>query len=95
MTTANTDQNNKPENPPAELETAKLFMTGRSQAVRLPKKYRFEGEEVIIKRLGNGVLLLPRNNQWANLLTAIYDHPDTTPLERDQGEQQKRDWGDF
>jgi antitoxin VapB len=39
--------------------TAKLFKTGRSQAVRLPKEFRFEGKEVRIRRHGNGVLLEP------------------------------------
>ena len=38
---------------------AKLFMNGRSQAVRLPKEFRFEGTEVRIRRSGNGVLLEP------------------------------------
>jgi antitoxin VapB len=41
------------------VSTAKLFMTGRSQAVRLPKEFRFEGKEVRISRVGNGVLLQP------------------------------------
>ena len=40
-------------------KTAKLFQTGRSQAVRLPKEFRFEGKEVRIRRLGCGVLLEP------------------------------------
>ena len=78
-----------------KVDTARLFMTGRSQAVRLPREYRFEGEEVIIKRVGDGVLLLPRNNAWKNLLSAVYDHPDDFVFERDQGEQQERDWGEL
>ena len=40
--------------------TAKLFRNGRSQAVRLPREFRFEGDEVRIRQLGNGVLLEPR-----------------------------------
>ncbi len=39
--------------------TAKLFMTGRSQAVRLPKEFRLPGTEVRVRRLGRGVLLEP------------------------------------
>ncbi len=42
------------------METAKLFMSGNSQAVRLPKSYRFSGNEVVIKRLGNAVIVLPK-----------------------------------
>lgn len=43
------------------MDTAKLFINGRSQALRLPKAYRFEGKEVYIKRVGNGVLLIPKD----------------------------------
>jgi antitoxin VapB len=41
------------------VATAKIFKAGRSQAVRLPKEFRFEGKEVRIRRVGNGVLLEP------------------------------------
>lgn len=78
----------------AQYDTAKLFQTGRSQAVRLPLAYRFEGKEVILKRVGEGVLLLPRNNHWSNLLASL-EHPDDFQFERDQGEEQERDWGEF
>jgi len=44
----------------AEAITAKLFRNGRSQAVRLPKEFRFEGDEVTIRRMGRGVLLEPK-----------------------------------
>lgn len=81
------------DHPPATTRTAKLFQTGRSQAVRLPKEYRFEGDEVIIKRVGDGVLLLPRNNGWKNLLAAVEKFD--VQLEREQPETQERDWGKF
>jgi antitoxin VapB len=41
------------------MTTAKLFTNGRSQAVRLPREFRFEGKEVKIRRYGRGVLLEP------------------------------------
>ena len=41
------------------MTIAKLFKTGRSQAVRLPKEFRFDGKEVRIRRVGTGVLLEP------------------------------------
>ena len=44
---------------PAPPITAKLFQNGRSQAVRLPKEFRFEGKEVRIRRTRTGVLLEP------------------------------------
>lgn len=45
-------------------KTAKLFWTGRSQAVRLPKEFRMQGELVRIRRHGNGVLLEPDDSGW-------------------------------
>ena len=44
------------------METAKIFINGRSQAVRLPKAYRFSGNEVYIKKTSEGVLLIPKDN---------------------------------
>jgi antitoxin VapB len=53
------------------VETAKLFMNGRSQAVRLPKGFRFEGEEVFVKKVGNAVVLLPRQRSWETLYESL------------------------
>lgn len=47
------------------METAKLFWSGRSQAVRLPKEYRFEGSAVRIRREGSAVVLEPVEDEWA------------------------------
>jgi antitoxin VapB len=46
------------------VETAKLFTSGRSQAVRLPKAFRFEGVEVRIRRHGAAVILEPLETGW-------------------------------
>ena len=46
------------------METAKLFWSGRSQAVRLPKDFRFEGSEVRIRRHGAAVILEPIAHDW-------------------------------
>lgn len=46
------------------MTTAKLFSNGRSQAVRLPREYRFEGKEVFIRREGNEVILSSRPDSW-------------------------------
>lgn len=65
--------------------TAKLFTNGGSQAVRLPKEFRFEGEEVTVRRLGRGVLLEPATPQawpdgyWTDmprLEKAAWNRPD-------------------
>ncbi len=45
-------------------QTAKLFTTGRSQAVRLPKAFRFEGKEVFIRKDGNCVILSAKPESW-------------------------------
>lgn len=51
------------------MDKAKVFWSGRSQAVRLPKKYRFETEEVTIRREGSKVVLEPQKapaeDEWA------------------------------
>ena len=50
-------------------DSAKVFMSGKSQAVRLPKKYRFpEGcNEVSIRQVGNTLVLAPRYKTWEDL----------------------------
>jgi antitoxin VapB len=47
------------------MERAKIFWSGRSQAVRLPKDFRFPGEEVRIRRHGSAVILEPVAEDWA------------------------------
>lgn len=46
------------------MATAKLFWSGRSQAVRLPKDFRFRGKEVRIRRRGSAVILEPVADDW-------------------------------
>lgn len=47
------------------FQKAKIFNNGNSQAVRLPKEFRFEGKEVIVRKVANGVLLIPQDkNIW-------------------------------
>lgn len=46
------------------MDSAKLFYNGRSQAVRLPLEYRFDSEEVYIKKIGNAVVLIPKDKIW-------------------------------
>lgn len=55
------------------MEHAKIFQSGRSQAVRLPKAFRFQGEEVVIKHFGNGVLLLPLTQPWQLLEESLQE----------------------
>lgn len=53
------------------MKTAKLFKNGESQAVRLPKEFRFEGDEVLIKKSGNAVVLLPKRKSWDALVDSL------------------------
>ena len=53
------------------METAKVFENGRSQAVRLPKKFRFTGDEVVVQKLGNAVILVPKEEAWQTFMNGI------------------------
>jgi antitoxin VapB len=53
------------------MRTAKLFRNGQSQAVRLPKEFRFEDDYVFIKKSGNAVVLIPAKNSWDSLLGSL------------------------
>ena len=66
------------------MDTAKVFQTGRSQAVRLPKEYRFSDKEVMIRHFGNGVLLLPMDRPWDILEAALAEFEPGFKLHRDQ-----------
>ena len=48
--------------------TAKVFMTNRSQAVRLPKDFQFSTDEVLIRKVGDDVILSPRPKNWRSYL---------------------------
>ncbi|WP_411728712.1 antitoxin [Methyloglobulus sp.] len=66
------------------MQTAKLFQNGQSQAVRLPKSFRFEGTEVTIKRVGEGILLLPLKHSAEQLLTLLDSLDESVAIERNQ-----------
>ena len=53
------------------MKTAKVFRHGNSQAVRLPKEFRFETDEVIVRRASGGVLLLPKTITLEQLDTIL------------------------
>jgi len=75
------------------MDTAKIFINGRSQAVRLPKAYRFEGNEVYIKKIAEGVLLIPKDRSlWDTWEKNLMKHDDSFITERNQPEtHQQRD----
>ncbi len=73
------------------MKTAKLFQNGQSQAVRLPKEFRFEGEEVFIKKLGNSTVLIPIKNPWQSLINSLSKFSDDFMATRTQPPQQTRE----
>ena len=66
------------------MDTAKIFKIGRSQAVRLPKAYRFEANEVFINKVGDTVMLIPKNSKWQNLINACGKMSDDFMADRNQ-----------
>jgi antitoxin VapB len=73
------------------MKTAKLFKNGESQAVRLPKEFRFTGEEVFIKRMGTAVVLLPKSKSWDTLLASLSKFSPDFMEEREQPSEQERE----
>lgn len=53
------------------MNKAKVFMTGKSQAIRLPKAFRFEGKEVSVIPLGKGIVLQPITQSWRGIFEQI------------------------
>lgn len=74
------------------MQTAKLFQNGRSQAVRLPKEFQFEGNEIFIHRHGNAVLLIPRDKVWEVFLEGLNGFSSDFMADgRAQGDNQERE----
>lgn len=73
------------------MKTAKLFKNGQSQAVRLPKEFRFEGDEVFIKKSGGTVVLFPTDRSWDSLFGSLDKFTKDYMTERAQPRPQKRE----
>lgn len=65
---------------------SKVFENGRSQAVRLPKEYRFHCDEVMVNKTGDLVILLPKNSKWDSFITAIDMFSDDFMIDREDKE---------
>ena len=66
------------------MDTAKIFANGRSQAVRLPKEYRFDTDEVVINKIGDTIVLYPKTSGWGPILSASGSFSDDFMDNRDQ-----------
>jgi antitoxin VapB len=73
------------------VKTAKIFKNGQSQAVRLPKEFRFDDTEVFIKKSGNAVQLIPRNSSWNSLFGSLKKFSRDFMSKRAQPEPERRE----
>ncbi len=73
------------------IQTAKIFMKGRSQAIRLPKEFRFDTDEVYISRQGENLIISPKKPDWDDFFNTapafdddfLVDRQDSPPQESD------------
>ena len=79
------------------MKIARLFMNGRSQAVRLPKEFQFDGDSVYVQKVGHAVILVPVDKVWETFLHSVNNFSDDFMSEgrlqdsRLQRADQKRD----
>ncbi len=73
------------------MNTAKVFTTGRSQAVRLPKEYRFLTESVFVKKIDDMVILIPIEKVWDNFSKSLEKFPDNFMSDRIQPDIESRE----
>ncbi len=72
------------------MQSAKIFQSGDYQVVRLPKKYRLEGDRVFIKWVGNVLVLIPEQASWQTLFDSLSQFSDDFMASREQAAQQRK-----
>jgi antitoxin VapB len=71
--------------------TTKVFKSGNSQAIRIPKEYQMDGEELYINKIGNTIILFPKNDPWDLFKKSLTDFSDDYFISgRNQPKMQKR-----
>ncbi|MEW5744770.1 MAG: type II toxin-antitoxin system VapB family antitoxin [Nitrospirota bacterium] len=73
------------------MKTAKIFRNGQSQAVRLPKEFRFKDDQVFIKKIGGAVVLIPKSSSWDPLVESLRKFSDDFMSERVQPKTETRE----
>jgi antitoxin VapB len=74
------------------MTTAKLFPNGQSQAIRIPKEFRFENQtEVFVAKEGEALIIYPKSSKFNLLFNALEQFSDDFLCERNQPEEQKRE----
>lgn len=71
------------------MTTAKVFMSGRSQAVRLPKEFRVDARELAIRKEGDSLVLTPIKDDWERFFSLLQDFENVELIERDQPHAQQ------
>lgn len=74
------------------MEKAKVFVSGNSQAVRIPQHLRFHTDTVYVQRVGSALVLLPTDDPWGALFHARTLVSDDFPPDSDQQPWQERAW---
>lgn len=74
------------------MHTAKIFINGKSQAVRLPKEYRLDGTEVYVNKVGGTVILFSKQNPWAPFFESLKGFTDDFMSDREQPALEKREF---
>lgn len=73
------------------MDKARVFKSGNSQAVRLPKEYRIDSDEVYIRKVGNMIILLPKADIWSNFEKSLDMFDDSFMGERKQPKYDERE----
>ena len=73
------------------IMTAKVFQNGGYQVISLPKEYNFEQGEVTINKIGDIVVLMPKDSKWHGLLQSLGLFSSDYMSEREQGGLQERE----
>ena len=74
------------------MYATKVFMSGNSQAVRIPKEYHIDNSEVFIKKIGTTIILYPQSKSWENLKKSLSEFTDDFMSEgRNQPELEARE----
>jgi antitoxin VapB len=73
------------------MKMAKIFQNGQSQAIRLPKEFRFDGTEVFINKVGKVTILFPVEDPWGAMIDSVHKFSDDFMNTRNQPDQQERE----
>jgi antitoxin VapB len=74
-----------------KMKTAKIFKSGNSQAVRLPKEFQLEGDEVYLKKQNDVLILIPKSDPWSSLRRSLDHFSEDFMAERIQPDMAERE----